>query len=327
MIFRQSQSLQHLANRYPEQSELFEQVWLVANHIVDNEFSSVVCDNCPGQIPILFTHGKSLALAWEKAVIMTTAFGTLIQTQYDRPEDPPSIDCSMTMVIEDPLSDPMIHRAFPGGLEDLEEYRQEVVDGVKDHWVRDHTDPDDKRWEYTYHERMIRYGKSQVNQFEAMAQQLANAYHTRRAQMITWQPELDNTVVDPPCWQSLWGRIMRDYQGMPYLNLNMRFRSRDAYKAAFMNDFAFIHLGKALANRVSELADEKIELGRFVDQSDSFHIYGSYFDELVYSFLPQYFNRSVEDRTWTLEFATPFFEEAKPEIIAKIQRQDEKYKK
>jgi len=28
-----------------------------------------------------------------------------------------------------------IHRAFPGGLEDLEIYRQEVVDGVHDHWI------------------------------------------------------------------------------------------------------------------------------------------------------------------------------------------------
>ena len=37
--------------------------------------------------------------------------------------------------VEDPFAEPRIHRAFPGGLEDLEIYRQEVVDGVHDHWI------------------------------------------------------------------------------------------------------------------------------------------------------------------------------------------------
>jgi hypothetical protein len=33
--------------------------------------------------------------------------------------------------------------------------------------------------------------------------------------------------------------------------------------------------------------------------------------------------RSFEDRTWTREFAQPFFDEAKPVIAAKVAAQDE----
>ena len=37
----------------------------------------------------------------------------------------------------DPSSEPMIHRDFPGGFDDLQEYVMEVCDGIKDHCVRD----------------------------------------------------------------------------------------------------------------------------------------------------------------------------------------------
>jgi len=285
-----------------------------------------------GDIPVLFARGKCLPEAWENSLIALFSYGAFLETQYDKAGDPPSLDATMIMTIEEPLAEPMIHRSFPGGLEDLEEYRQEVVDGIKDHWVRDSNDPADTRWEYTYHERMFSYkvpGLAEpVNQFEGMAQALAAAPHTRRAQMVSWQPWKDPVAYDPACLQSLWGRILRDEQGRAFLNLNMRFRSRDAYKAAFMNDFAFIDLGKKLAARVSELRGEEIALGRFVDQSDSYHIYGSYFREFFDGFLKLLFDREdFIDRTWTKEFAEPFFEEARPMIRKKIEEQDEKYGK
>ena len=285
-----------------------------------------------GDIPVIFARGKCLPEAWENSLIALFSFGAFLQTQYDKAGDPPSLDATMIMAIREPLSEPMIHRSFPGGLEDLEEYRQEVVDGIKNHWIRDPNDPEDNRWEYTYNERMFAFrvpGLAEpVNQFEGMAQALAKSSITRRAQMVSWQPWIDLGAYDPACWQSLWGRIMPDERGQGILNLNMRFRSRDAYKAAFMNDFAFIDLGNRLAARVSELRGEEITLGRFVDQSDSYHIYGSYFKEFFEGFLKLLFDRKdFEDRTWTKEFAEPFFEEARPVIKKKIGEQDEKYKK
>ena len=84
--------------------------------------------------------------------------------------------------------------------------------------------------------------------------------------------------------QSLWGRIFRDDSENPKLNLNIRFRSRDDYKAAFMNAFGFISYGNKLAERISEISGEKVSLGRFVDQSDSHHIYGKDIEEFYSSF-------------------------------------------
>ena len=48
----------------------------------------------------------------------------------------------MIVTIHDPLAEPMIHRDFPGGFEELQEYVMEVCEGIKDHCVRDPNDPD-----------------------------------------------------------------------------------------------------------------------------------------------------------------------------------------
>ncbi len=324
--------LEEFVKLFPEKAEKILQVRELAEQKILAGDIGVIIHGGNGQIPVLFSKGKCLPEAWENSLVALFTYGTFMETQYDKDEDPPSRDCSMTMIIEDPLAEPMIHRSFPGGLEDLEEYREEVVDGIKNHWVRDPNDPDDNRWEYTYNERMFNYKvpglEEQINQFDGMAQTLAKSPITRRAQMVSWQPWIDLGAYDPACWQSLWGRIIRDDTGVSYLNLNMRFRSRDAYKAAFMNDFAFIDLSKKLAERISELRGEEIKLGRYVDQSDSYHIYGSYFNEFFNGFVKLLFDReNFEDRTWTTEFARPIFEEAKPFIKSKIAEQDKKYKK
>jgi len=56
-----------------------------------------------GHIPVLYAKGKCLPEAWENSIIALWAHGTLLKTQYDKKEDPPSKDAAMIMVIEDPL--------------------------------------------------------------------------------------------------------------------------------------------------------------------------------------------------------------------------------
>lgn len=319
-----------MARLYPDRKEQIMNMAAIADEKSAAGAINVLVPDGDGQIPVLCAKGRCIPEAWENSLIALFAWGTLLETQYDKPGDPPSRDCTMTMIIENPLGEPMIHRSFPGSLEDLEEYRQEVVEGIKNHWIRNPDDPEDNRWEYTYNERMTAYKvpgiEKPVDQFEGMAHALAESPITRRAQMVSWQCWKDLGAYDPACWQSLWGRIMRNDDGVAHLNLNMRFRSRDAYKAAFMNDFAFIDLSRKLANRVSELRGEEIRLGRFIDQSDSYHIYGSYFEEFFNGFIKLLFARSeFEDRTWTSNFAAPFFEEAQPLIKRKIAEQDSKY--
>jgi len=315
---------------FPDAGERISRALELANNKYRAGTIGIITPAGDGDIPFFFARGRCLPEAWENSLVALFAYGGLLETQYDKPGDPPSIDAGMMTVIERPLAEPMIHRSFPGGLEDLEEYRQEVVEGIKNHWIRNPDDPGDNRWEYTYNERMFSYRvpglAAPVNQFEGMARALAETPFTRRAQMISWQPWMDLGAYDPACWQSLWGRIARGADGVAFLNLNMRFRSRDAYKAAFMNDFAFIDLARKLAGRISELRGENIQLGRFVDQSDSYHIYGSYFREFADGFLKLLFDRKdFEERTWTTDFAEPFFEEARPLIRKKIAEYDAQY--
>ena len=86
-------------------------------------------------IPVLLVEKETLPAAWEDAVIKTWNEGASIKTEYDKPDDPPSRDATMVMVAREPFKEPRIHRAFPGGLGDLEVYRQEVVDGIHDSWI------------------------------------------------------------------------------------------------------------------------------------------------------------------------------------------------
>ncbi len=108
-------------------------------------------------IPVLTAEGDCIARAWENALLRLFESGCDIKTQYDKPDDPASKDATMIITVQQPLAEPMIHRDFPGGFEELQEYVLEVCDGIKDHWVRDPNDPADTRWEYTYHQRLFAY--------------------------------------------------------------------------------------------------------------------------------------------------------------------------
>jgi len=264
-----------------------------------------------GNIPVLHVNGKNLPEAWEKAVLSCWQNGASIKTEYDRPGDPPSKDCTMVWVAEDPFAEPRLHRAFPGGLEDLEIYRQEVVEGVHDHWIA----PEEGKWTYTYHKRLFAYDieGATVNQVNDIIDKLSRAGHSRRAQAVTWNVKLDPPTSDPPCLQRVWCRLMTDEQGGLALNMNCHWRSRDAYKAAFMNVFALTDLQRIMAERITARIGRPVRVGRYADLTDSFHIYGSYFNEFQ-GFLKLVEKRSFEERTWPSSYAQPMFEEAREKL-------------
>ena len=264
-----------------------------------------------GNIPSFYVNGKNLAEAWEKAVLTCWQQGASIKTEYDKPGDPPSKDCTMMWVVEDPYAEPRIHRAFPGGLEDLEVYRQEVVDGVHDHWIA----PEEGKWTYTYHQRLFAYESEDkvVDQINYVIDKLSQAGHSRRAQAITWNVKTDPPTYDPPCLQRVWCRILPGDEGELVLNMNTHWRSRDAYKAAYMNAFALTDLQRMIAKRIGDNIGKHIKVGRYADITDSFHIYGSYFENFK-GFLNSIKNRTFEQRTWNSEFAAPMFEEGKERL-------------
>ncbi len=273
-------------------------------------------------IPVLTVEGDCIARAWENSLIRLYEQGCDISTQYDKPDDPPSKDATMIITVDDPLAEPMIHRDIPGGFEDLQEYVMEVCDGIKDHCVRDPNDPNDTRWEYTYHERLFAYSvpsqNGPIDQIENVCLQLADTGYTRRAQAITWKVWDDSNCEDPACLQSLWCRIIEE-SGTPFLNMNVRFRSNDAYKAAFMNMFALVQLQGRIAARVSQLTGNETKLGRYCHVADSYHIYGSNMDEFQSRFLGAIDSRDFDGRTMRYADVKDFMEEARPMILEKAK--------
>jgi len=235
--------------------------------------------------------GKTVPEVWEKSVVECWKRGDSFRTEYDKPTDPLSKDCTAFLVVKEPFAEPRIHRAFPGGLEDLEIYRQEVINGVHDHWIA----PEEGKWAYTYHQRLRAYkvdGKT-VDQIQFVIEKLSATPHSRRAQAITWNPTIDPTVDDPPCLQRMWFRINDQNQ----LTLQISIRSNDAFKAAFMNMFAFTELQKEIAQAISERTGKKIAVGDYVHFANSYHIYGSYFDQFE-GFLRTLKERTFEERVW-----------------------------
>jgi thymidylate synthase len=246
---------------------------------------------------------RLLPFAWQEAVIRCWYEGTRFRTEYDKPDDPESRDVLCVIHVAEPFAEPRIHRAFPGGLNDLEKYRGEVLDGVHDHWV----DPAQGKWQYTYHQRLFEYevpGIGIINQIDAVVEKLRETGHTRRAQAVTWQAWKDVGIHDPACLQRLWFRVERGR-----LNMVAHMRSNDAFKAAFMNMYAFTELQRRVADRVG------VACGEYVHVADSFHIYGSYFKDFE-AFLQTVSHRSREDLCYDTAFAREFFVDGAKELLA-----------
>ncbi len=237
---------------------------------------------------------EDLPSAWERAVCACWESGERVATEYDQPGAPASRDVTAFIHVTAPFKEPRIHRAFPGGLEDLEKYRLEVLHGVHDHWI----DPAAGKWQYTYHDRLFAYevpGAGVLDQIAVVIAKLKKAPHSRRAQAITWQVLTDTNVDDPPCLQRLWFRVLGGK-----LHMNAHFRSNDAFRAAFMNMHALTELQLLVAQGVG------VEPGEYIHTADSFHIYGSSFKE-VERFLQTMRARRKEERTFTTEYAREFF--------------------
>jgi thymidylate synthase len=287
-------------------------------------------------IPVISIIADCLPEAWEKAVLAVWDKGLEVKTQYDKPEDPPSKDATVVITVMEPFREPRIHKNFPGGPEELEAYRQEVVGGIHDHWI----DPAAGKWSYTYHQRLFAYSPvadvrgetssrpfKKVNQIQHIIDCLAETGHSRRAQAITWIPTIDPETEHPPCLQEIWCRLVRDGRNEDSqwsLNMNTHWRSRDLYKAWFMNVYAITDLQRIIAEEISRKRGEPVRVGRYVDISDSLHIYGSYFDEVAVE-VEKMRKSSFRERAW--ESTHPAFAMMTQEAREKLAQDPDWYAK
>ncbi|MFX1480908.1 MAG: thymidylate synthase [Promethearchaeota archaeon] len=103
-----------------------------------------------------------------------------------------------------------------------------------------------------------------VNQMEYIVEKLRESPYSRRAQAITWRPLVDPYHVDPPCLQRIFMRIKAGK-----LIMQTTWRSRDLFRAWEANVNGMIRIQKSIADKLG------VEMGHYLDFSNSLHIYGN----------------------------------------------------
>ena len=237
----------------------------------------------------VFVEGRTLPEAYHKALLAL--------------QDAPVIPCpdwnteqkevSMTYVVTEPMGEPMISRLFFGDPRSLEQYRQEMLEGIMDFEI------ERGNWVYTYHQRY-------ASQYQFIIAELKRNPWSRRAVMDIRSPE-DMGSDDPACWQHAQA-----------LHCKILFRSNDACKASFMNAFALILLQKKIADTLG------LPMGSYTHRANSFHCYARDFD-----LLSGYIQRIERGDELEYEYEGDWdelMEEQRPAIAMMVREQKEKGK-
>jgi thymidylate synthase len=199
----------------------------------------------------VFVTGKTLPAAYHQALTSLQQAPVIPCPDWNTNQK----EVTMTFVVEQPLCEPVISRLFYGDPRSLEQYRQEMLDGIMDFEI------DRGNWVYTYHSRY-------ANQYGFILDELRRNPYSRRAVMDIRTPD-DMGSDDPACWQHAQYFIREGK-----LHCKILFRSNDACKAAYMNAFALIMLQKRIADALG------VQMGTYTHRANSFHCYERDFDLL-----------------------------------------------
>ncbi len=236
--------------------------------------------------------GRTLPDAYHRALETLYDFGEISDCpDYNTRQK----ELSMTICVEEPLLEPMISRLFIGGFSELEQYRQEILDGILDFEV------ERGNWEYTYHSRI-------AEQLPFISRELKRNPDSRRAviDVRDWRHDTREGNDSPACLQHIHYFIRGGK-----LHCKVLFRSNDAAKATFMNAFALILLQQRLAQELG------VEMGTYTHRANSFHAY-----EKDFPLLKKYIEAIRGGDEITYDYIGEWDElmdEAKPEIAKKIE--------
>lgn len=218
----------------------------------------------------------------------------------------PDNECTMMINVKEPLCEPMITKLGLFDHEALEQYRQEILDGILDFEV------ERGNWHYTYHQRMAKWKQGVVDE-------LKRDPASRRAVIAIRDNGADMMNENPACLQMLQYMI-RDGK----LSCWVVMRSNDAVQASYMNMFAFIMLQKEFAEALG------VEVGEYTHYATNYHCYPGYEEEWLDRWVLRYI-RSYRTKD---VLAYPYkgcwdalMEAEKQTIAAKVQEQYEKYLK
>jgi thymidylate synthase len=242
----------------------------------------------------ILVREKTLARAYHKALVELAFWGEIIDCpDYGQKQK----ECSMTIVVGEPLSEPMISKLYPGGFEELEQYRQEILYGILDFLIG-------HGWDYTYHDRI-------KDQLPFIYQELKRNPESRRAviDVRDWRQDTKEGNTSPACLQNIQYFVRGGK-----LHCKVLMRSNDAPKAAFMNMFAFIMLQQQVAQELN------LDMGTYTHRSNSFHCY-----ERDFELLENYKSRIIREPYYGDSLAYDykgFFEElmieSRPKIYQKV---------
>ena len=234
-------------------------------------------------------YGTTLAQAYHNALWLLYEYGNTVPCpDYNTTQQ----ELSMTIHVAQPFKEPMISKLFIGGPRELEQYRQEMLDGILDFEI------EKGKWPYTYHSRMAK-------QIPFIIQELQRNPDSRRAVIDIRSPE-DMDSADPACLQHIQFFIREGK-----LHCKVLFRSNDACKATFMNAFALIMLQKRIADSLG------VSVGSYTHRANSFHCY-----EKDLPMLKGYVLRIENDNNTTYDFAGEWDElmaEAQPDIARMVE--------
>ena len=238
----------------------------------------------------LTSIGDTLPEAYHEALKALYKFGEVCPCpDYNTAQ----LELGMTMLVLKPLEEPMISKLFVGGFRELEQYRQEILDGILDFEV------EKGKWAYTYHKRM-------EEQIPFIIEELTRNPYSRRAVIDIRNWEYDSKSTDPACLQHIQFFVRNDA-----LHCKVLFRSNDACKATFMNAFALIMLQKRIADELG------YEVGTYLHRANSFHCY-----DRDYLMLHSYVNRLDYGDSVTYNYVGDWDElmmECQPEIAAMVE--------
>lgn len=237
----------------------------------------------------IMVSGSNLPNAYHSALIALNKFGEetgLYVTSGTQKE------CSMTIIVEDPLKEPRVSRLFIGGPYELQQYVMEILDGILDFELKL------GNWPYTYHDRYAKWLNKCIDELKR------NPY-SRRAVISIRDNEKDFENDDPACLQNVQFFIRNNK-----LDCKVLFRSNDACKATFMNMFAFIELQKKVAKEL------KINVGKYIHRANSFHCY-----DKDYRLLESYCKRIKENGQTYYNYVggwKELMDNAKKEIMSEV---------
>lgn len=242
----------------------------------------------------VLVHGKNLPEAYHNSLLSLHKHGDISDCpDYEQKQK----ELSMTMVVENATSEPVISKLFIGGHADLQQYKMEVLDGILNFRIG-------HGWDYTYNSRIS-------EQLPFILRELQRNPYSRRAviDVRDWKYDSKEGNTSPACLQHIHYMVREEK-----LHCKVLMRSNDAPEATFMNAFAFIMLQQKVASSLG------FGVGSYTHRANSFHCYEKDFG-LLEGYVKGIMTRDFSELTYEYEgFYKELMEESIPEIMKKVEQ-------